>query len=151
MFAKMKEVMTKKEYKNLTFSEKFISNIVVSMSGGWKLFKENSDKLDRLRENKDKSHAAAMKKIKEIKTTLSNIDSGMSKFDKKESAKLHFLSEDLRKILISLDKDKHLSEDQFFDVFEKKNITLDPNPNADKLTDQEIKKLVDELYELREK
>lgn len=148
MFGKMKKVMTNKEYKTLSFSEKFISNIVVSMSGGWELFKENSDRLDRLREKRDKSHAVAMKKIKDINATLSKIDSEMLDFDKN---KTQFLFEDLQKILISLDKDKHLNEDQFFDVFEKKNITLDPNPNADKLTDPEIKKLVDELYALREK
>lgn len=147
MFNKMKKIMSKEEYKTLSFSDKFISNIVVSMSGGWELFKENSDKLDRLREKRDKSRAEAMKKLK--KKVLNSTDTTKRTLDCDKN-KTQFLFEDLQKILISLDKDKHLSDDQFFDVFEKKNITLDPNPNADKLTDQEIKKLVNELYELRE-
>lgn len=147
MFNKMKKIMSKEEYKTLSFSDKFISNIVVSMSGGWELFKENSDKLDRLREKRDKSRAEAMKKLK--KKVLNSTDTTKRTLDCDKN-KTQFLFEDLRKILISLDKDKHLNDDQSFIVFEKKNITLDPNPNADKLTDQEIKKLVNELYELRE-
>ncbi len=159
MFDKMRKSMSASEFKKLTLTEKIISNVVVSMSGGWELFKEKSEKIDLLRENLDKGHVETMKKLKNIKANLSKIDSEMLEMDKN---KTQFLGEDLQKILKYLTEEKHLNDDQLFDIFEKKNITLVPiedHPNfenrvfgvtTNKLSDQEFKILVNELYELRE-
>ena len=155
----MRKSMSASEFKKLTLTEKIISNVVVSMSGGWELFKEKSEKIDLLRENLDKGHVETMKKLKNIKANLSKIDSEMLEMDKN---KTQFLGEDLQKILKYLTEEKHLDDDQLFDIFEKKNITLVPiedHPNfenrvfgvtTNKLSDQEFKILVNELYELRE-
>lgn len=154
MFDKMKKVMSKSEFKKLSFSEKLISNFVVNRSGGWKLFKEKSDSLDSLKEKIAKRQIKITKVLKEIETDLAtprNYEVTEEERIESNKNKTQFLAEDLRKILLYLDKEKHLSDDQLFDIFEKKNITLDPNTNADKLTDQAFKILVQELYDLRDK
>lgn len=70
MFDKMKKVMSKSEFKKLSFSEKLISNFVVNRSGGWELFKEKSDALDRRSESLDNRHVKIMKILRKLSDDL---------------------------------------------------------------------------------
>lgn len=161
MFNDMKKVMPKSEYKKLSFTEKFISNFVVKRCGGWELFKDRSDYLDKQKEDMTTiHHNERMGEYKKIRETLARIDSEMLDMNKVylEKGKVHFLFDDIQKIVKYLTNEKHLTDDQLYDVLKKKNITLAPieeHPQfpeftTNKLTNQEFKILVNELYELRE-